>query len=139
MIFLDSSFLVAYAVQGDSNHSASVELMEDVVGSTYGPPVISDYIFDETATVIFLRTKELRKSGSVGDAMLKSFRVLRVDEVAFGAAWRRFRSQKGTRYSFTDCTTIELMHRYGVGYIATFDRKFGGRKEFAALGVEQAD
>lgn len=94
--------------------------MRDVVDSAYGPPLISDYVFDETATVTFLRTKELRKARLVGDTMLKAFRMLKVDDEVFRAAWQRFRSQKGTKYSFTDCTSVELMQQNNIRSIATF-------------------
>ena len=113
--------------------------MHDIVNSVYGPPVISDYIFDETTTVVFLRTRELRKARSVGEAMLKAFRMLRIDDQAFRTSWRRFRSQKGTRFSFTDCTTVELMIQNGVNRIATFDEEFGANREFTAVGVQKAD
>lgn len=134
MIFLDSSFLVALEVDGDTNHSRAMEVMQDVVNSTYGPPVISDYIFDETATVTLTRTKNIVMARLVGEAMLKAFRMLNVDDGVFKEAWRRFRSQRGTKYSFTDSTTIELMQRNNIRNIATFDREFEGRNEFAVVG-----
>ncbi|MDV3278462.1 MAG: PIN domain-containing protein [Nitrososphaerales archaeon] len=134
MIFLDSSFLVAFGVDGDANHSRSVEVMRDIVNSAYGPPVISDYVFDETTTVTFLRTKELKKARVVGDAMLKAFRMLKVDDEVFRRAWQEFRSQKGTRYSFTDSTTVELMRQNNIRNIATFDREFRGYRELVVVG-----
>lgn len=138
MIFLDSSFLVAYTVDGDSNHSKAIELMRGIVDSVHGPPVISDYVFDETVTVVFLRTRELQMAKSVGEAMLRAFRMLRVDGQAFRDAWKRFRSQKGTKYSFTDCATVELMLQNGVNNIATFDEELGANKGFTAVGVRKA-
>jgi predicted nucleic acid-binding protein len=137
MIFLDSSFLVAYAVDGDSNHTEAAELMGEIADSVYGPPVISDYVFDETATVTFLRTGELQKAKSVGDAMLRAFRMFRVDERTFREAWRRFRGQRGTKYSFTDCTTLEVMAQNGVTRIATFDREFRTAKGVEVMGARQ--
>jgi len=135
VIFLDSSLLVAFEVDGDTNHSKAVEVIRDVVNSAYGPPIISDYVFDETATVTFLRTKELRKARLAGDTMLKAFRMLKVDDEVFRAAWQKFRSQKGTKYSFTDCTSVELMQQNGIRSIATFDREFRSYKGFDVVGV----
>lgn len=106
------------------NHAKSVELMRDVVNAAYGPPVTSDYIFDETATVTFLRTKSLKTARLVGDSMLKAFRILRVDEAIFQAAWLIFKNQKGTTFTFTDSTTIELMQQNDIRNIATFDGEF---------------
>ncbi len=135
MIFLDSSFLVAFVVDGDVNHSKAVEVMRDVVNAAYGPPIISDFVFDETATVTFLRTKELRKARLVGDTMLRAFRMLKVDDEVFRAAWQKFRSRKETKYSFTDCTSAELMQKNDIRSIATFDREFRSYKEFEVVGV----
>ncbi|MBI4258688.1 MAG: PIN domain-containing protein [Thaumarchaeota archaeon] len=99
MIFLDSSFLVAFMVDGDINHAKAAEVMQDVVNAAYGPPVISDYVFDETATVTFVRTGGLQKAGLAGEALLKAFRMLKVDDRVFLEAWQKFKSQKGTKYS----------------------------------------
>ncbi len=134
MIFLDSSFLVAFEVEGDTNHTKAAVLMREVVGLAYGPPVISDYVFDETVTVTLLRTRNLQKARLVGDSMLDAFRMLKVDDQIFRQAWQQFRRQKGTRCSFTDSTTVELLHRNGIRNIATFDEEFRGSKEFFVLG-----
>jgi uncharacterized protein len=135
MIFLDSSFLVAFEVAGDANHTKAAELMREVVDEAYGPPVISDYVFDETVTVTFVRAKSLQKARLVGDSLLKAFRVLNVDDAIFHGAWTRFGSQSGTKYSFTDCTTVELMQRHKIREIATFDREFKDASEFRVQGL----
>jgi len=135
VIFLDSSFIIAFEVDSDTNHAKAVELMADVAKAAYGPAIISDYIFDEVVTVTLVRTRSLPKTKLVGDAMLKSFRILRVDETAFRNAWRRFKAQKRTRLSFTDATTVELMQQNGVGNIATFDGDFSGSKVYKVLGL----
>ena len=134
MIFLDSSFLVAFEVEGDSNHSKAAASMEDIAGSIHGEPAISDYVFDETVTVTLVRTGDLRKATLVGRSMLESFRILRVDESIFQKAWRRFRNQKGTTFSFTDSTTIELMQENGIKNLATFDKEFSLRG-FVIIGL----
>ncbi len=135
MIFLDSSFLVAFEVDGDSNHDRAVEIMGDVVRSAYGPPVISDYVFDETTTVTLVRTGDLRKATLVGEAMLKAFRMLRVEEEVFHRAWQMFRRQKRTRYSFTDSTTLELLQRNSIRNIATFDKEFQSTGDLVVVGA----
>lgn len=98
--------------------------MREIVRSAYGDPVISDYVFDETVTVTLVKTRSVGKARAVGESLLDSFRVLRVDEPIFRRAWRRFANQKGTRFSFTDSTTIVLMEENGIGHLATFDREF---------------
>jgi predicted nucleic acid-binding protein len=136
MIFLDSSFLVAFEVDGDSNHASATKVMREVARGARGSPVISDYVFDEVVTVTFVRTKSLSKARLVGDGLLESFRMLRVSDEVFKEAWQRFRNQKGTRLSFTDSTTVELMMQNEIDNIATFDRGFQSAGEFAVLGPE---
>ncbi len=101
--------------------------MQDIASSIHGEPAISDYVFDETVTVTLVRTGDLGKARLVGESMLESFRILRVDESIFQRAWRRFRNQKGTTFSFTDSTTIELMQENGIKNLATFDKEFSSR------------
>ncbi len=134
MIFLDSSFLVAFEVEGDINHSKAAKLMSHIARAIYGTPFISDYVFDEVVTVTFLRTKNLSKARLIGDAMLKAFDVLKVDDAIFRSAWRRFREQKDTKFSFTDATTAELMQQNAIENIATFDRDFQETHQFVVLG-----
>jgi len=134
MIFLDSSFLIAFEVENDANHAKARGLMHDIAELAYGRAVISDYIFDEVVTVTLTRTKSVSKARLVGDSMLKSFRIYRVSDDVFEAAWNHFREQKNTKFSFTDSTTTELMRQNSIGSIATFDREFRESTEFSVLG-----
>ena len=124
MIFLDTSFLISFEVEKDANHEKAVALMEKIVGEEYGEPLISDYIFDETVTVSLVRSKSLRKAAFVADALVSSFQILRVDDSIFERARSLFKAQKRTRLSFTDCSTITLMHKAAIRNIATFDKDF---------------
>src|SRR5215472_15423617 len=134
MIFLDSSFLIAFEVETDTNHAKARVLMREIADLAHGPAVISDYIFDEVVTVTLARTKSVAKARLVGDSMLKSFKIYRVSDDVFEAAWSHFREQKNTKFSFTDSTTTELMRQNGIGAIATFDREFRESTEFSVLG-----
>lgn len=134
MIFLDSSFLIGFEVETDTNHTKARGLMREIAKMAYGPTVISDYIFDEVVTVTFARTKSISKARLVGDAMMASFRMLRVNEDVFQTAWGRFRDQKSTKFSFTDTTTTELMNQNDIRTIATFDKEFKDSTDFSVLG-----
>jgi predicted nucleic acid-binding protein len=124
MIFLDSSFIISFQVEEDSNHSSAVRVMHDIVGGKYGRPFLSDYIFSETVTVIFSKTKSLQKAVKTGEEMKNSYDIRRVDESSLEGAWGIFKKQTGTRFSFADCTTIRLLLETGVKNIATFDGEF---------------
>src|SRR3989344_4009054 len=131
MIFLDTSFLVAVEVEGDQNHRRAVDIKEAIKKGEFGEVVISDYIFDETVTVTFVRTRDLQKTVFAGENLRNSAKMIQVDNFIFEEAWGLFRRQKNTKLSFTDCTNVSIIKKYGIKNIETFDkdfRKVGGVK-----------
>ena len=123
MIFLDSSFLISFEVEKDSNHVKAVKIMHDILNHKYGSPVISDYIFDETVTMTLAKT-DLKKAIAAGKGMKMSYEMKKIDERLFEESWKTFADQIKTRLSFTDCTIISLMREKGIRNIATFDEDF---------------
>lgn len=124
MIFLDTSLLVAYAVSGDSNHEKSVKIVDEIAEGKFGKAVASDYVFDETVTVILVRTKSLERAVRAGELIKESVELWKTDETAFDMAWELFSGQKETHFSFTDCTIIAQMSLNGIDRLATFDTEF---------------
>lgn len=124
MIFIDSSVLVAFAVEKDSNHQKALKLLEKLVVGEFGTIFTSDYIFDETTTVIFARSKSIKEAILAGEYILNSTNLLKVEEESFKDAWAQFKNQKLTKLSFTDCTNLSLMKNRGIRNIATFDGEF---------------
>jgi len=124
VIFLDSSVLVSYEVDGDINHEKAVKLIREIAKGKFGEVFTSDYIFDETITVTFVKAKSLSKAITVGNYIKDSTEVLKVDESIFENAWELFKKQKETKLSFTDCTTLNVMEENKILTIATFDEDF---------------
>ncbi len=85
---------------------------------------MTDYIFNETVTVSMMRIKDLGKVKWIGNYLLNSLKLIRIEEDVFFDAWSIFQSQKGTRLGFTDCTTIATMRHNDIENIATFDKDF---------------
>ena len=123
-IFLDSSFFCAYKNRDDVHHENSVKVMESIANQHHGRPVTTDYIFDETLTVL-MRKANKSVAVDVGDLILNSEIVfVEIDKIVFEAAWKIF--QKTKNLSFTDCTNIAFMKIFGLEKIATFDKGFSG-------------
>ena len=129
MIFIDSSVLVAYGIKDDINHKRAEELMEKIVAGKFGSAVTSDYIFDETVTAILMMSKSKDKAIFAGNIIKESMEILKVDEGIFEGSWKMFKSQKASRFSFTDCTTIAAINAKNVEDLASFD------KEFEKIGI----
>ncbi len=138
MIFLDSSFLVSVEVEADQNHERAIGIRDEIIKGKFGKAVISDYIFDETVTVTFGRTKDLKKTVLVGTGLRESAEMLKIDDENFEDAWSLFKKQKTTKFSFTDCSTIAVMKAKDIKNIATFDKDFAKVKNLNVIGFEQA-
>ncbi len=124
MIFLDSSLIVAYLNDVDENHAKALKIIRDIDRDRYGTSVITDYIFDEVATVMLVRIKRIEKVVEAGDALLGTNLMLRINEHLFSSAWKIFKEQKKPALSFTDCTSIAVCRANGISTIATFDEDF---------------
>ena len=133
MILLDSSFLVAVEVATDQNHEYAIKLMDKIINGEFGDAIISDYIFDETISVTFNKTKALSKAILVGESLNKSCNLLKVSEVIFNKSWETFKKQKNKKLSFTDCTNLALMKEHNIKYIANFDKEFTKVKEIKVV------
>ena len=134
MIFIDTSVFVAYIVDKDTNHEKAVSLMEEIVVGGHGPAITSEYVFDETVTVVLVRSKSLDSAVRTGNSIRESMPVIDIDNIIFEAAWNRFRGQKNTRFSFTDCTILEMVENNHIEELATFDEEFKGSSRFKVAG-----
>jgi predicted nucleic acid-binding protein len=125
-IFLDTSALVAYYNRDDSLHDAATGVMNEFLSGKI--PVtkffVSDYVFDETVTVIECVLRKHDLALEVGEALRASPRtmILRVDEPIFEASWKLFRNTSDA--SFTDCTSFVLIKSLGIQAAFTFDGHF---------------
>ncbi len=124
MIILDSSFLVAFYNTNDQNHVKAVGLMKEIIAGKFGVVVISDYIFDEVVTVALIKLKSLKEATRIGNSLLSAVMVLTIDKSLFDSTWNRFKTQRSTHLSFTDCSILEMASKNDIDYIATFDKEF---------------
>ena len=122
-LFLDTTFLVAYYNERETNLARVVELLKNIETKQFGASYISDYIFDETITLLkkYLGNK---RATDKGIGILKSNELLKVDSQVFADAWNL--SKKFDGLSFTDCTNVALMKHYNIDFIATYDSGFDG-------------
>lgn len=125
---MDTSVWIAARNLDDVNHLRAKEILTSMLKGELGEIYTSDYILDEVVTLMLKRTKRLELAIEMGEYILKSPRIrkLRVTEEIFDDAWKKFKSLKGKLMSFTDCTSLVLMEKRGIEYIASFDSGFDG-------------
>ncbi len=134
MIFLDSSFLIAYYNSLDKHRKKAVEIMGDLIAGKYGDPCISDYVFDEVITIFSIRFKNKSLAVTVGEILIESLEIVNVGDKLFDDAWGIFKEQKNTNFSFTDCTILAIMQEHRFSHIATFDEDFQKFKGIKIIG-----
>lgn len=120
-VLLDTSFLVAFYDLDDVKHARAVELLAELEAGSYGGLFISDYIFDETITLL-KKYVGIHKTNEIGNYLLNSVEMANVDKEVFKHTWEL--SKKFEKLSFTDCSSICLIKYYNITYIATFDSDF---------------
>jgi len=135
MIFLDSSLIVAYSNEADENHAKALQVVKDVNRGRYGTPVITDYVFDEVVTVMLVKTKNTGQVTELGEKLLGTNLLFRVDEDLFNLAWSIFKEQRKPMLTFTDCTSVVVCRSNGISNMATFDEDLQRIGEFKIIGL----
>lgn len=124
MIFLDSSAIIAFKNADDIHHKSAVRVFERIANGEYGQAVITEFIFSEVVTVLFLRM-DLETAAAAGRVLeeAEEISVLAASSL-FESGWRVFQEQHGTELSFVDASSIACMLERGIKFIATFDKDF---------------
>ena len=127
-IFVDTSVFVALRNADDEFHERSKELMKRALKSEFGRIYTSDYVIDEAVTTALVRTKRHDFAVDLGKYVIESPRIikLRVEDDSFREAWEKFQSLKDKTMSFTDCTSLALIEKFGINQILSFDADFDG-------------
>lgn len=71
--FLDTSFIIAYAINTDNQHKKT-ELLEDIILNK--PCYINNSILNECITVSYNKTKDLKISQEVYYILIDNFKIL---------------------------------------------------------------
>lgn len=127
-IFVDTGVFVALRNADDEFHERSKELMKRALKSEFGRIYTSDYVIDEAVTTALVRTRRHDFAVDLGKYVIESPRIikLRVEDDSFREAWGKFQSLKDKTMSFTDCTSLALIEKFGIKQILSFDADFDG-------------
>lgn len=125
MIFVDTSAWFALKDPKDRFHDEAVVFYDEIATGKHGSLLVSDYILDETATLLMdVKGKEVAATFLNEALGSKSVRLVWVDPQLFYQALNTFKSRSERQWSFTDCTSFELMHRLKIKGAFAFDRHF---------------
>jgi uncharacterized protein len=125
MILIDTGAWYALTDPQERHHGHAVALYARLTKGEHGRMVTSDYILDETYTLIRMRlgvepVKRLRDL--LGQS--SSIQVVRVSDNDFERSVDLMLAQEDKRWSLTDCTSFVLMKDLEIRDAFTFDHNF---------------
>ena len=125
MIFVDTSAWYALKATDDGFHDDAVSFHDELMSGRQGSLVVTDYVLDETATLLMDRKGGNVAAGFLDEALAsKSVRLIWVSPDLFHEAIKAFKNAGDRRWSFTDCTSFQLMHRLKISDAFAFDEHF---------------
>ncbi|NLX99814.1 MAG: PIN domain-containing protein [Rhodopirellula sp.] len=124
MIFVDTSAFLARYIENDQFHDAATAYW-DTLASGSTPCVTSNFVIDETITLLARRTTGRfateRARQIYASAALQVLRPDEADETAAVVILERYADHE---FSFTDCLSFVLMRRHRISEAFTFDAHF---------------
>jgi predicted nucleic acid-binding protein len=123
-VFMDSAGFLALWDAGDEHHTAAARLQEELT-SNRRRFVTSDYVVDETATLLLVRHSHSAATDFL-DTVERS-EALRLEWIGperFHAAAGLFRRHADKEWSFTDCVSFTLMRELRIRDAFTSDHHF---------------
>jgi uncharacterized protein len=121
MIFVDTGAWFASIVPSDINH----KLSSAWITQNTQPLLTTDYVVDETLTLLRSRRESLR-ARSLGEAFfsgaLADLYFLTEEDIR--QTWQVFRKFSDKEWSFTDCSSRVVMSKLGITDAFAFDHHF---------------
>lgn len=129
LVFVDTSAWVAMGLKKDKvNHARAISFLAKMKEEG-AIMVTSDYVLDETFTVLMSRKVELDnivlfQKTLENNMQAGTLRLVSVDDDVFKHAWAEFRRYYEHAVSFTDCTSYVIANRIQADCMFSFDAHF---------------
>jgi predicted nucleic acid-binding protein len=126
LIFIDTTVWVGSADSNDEFHDSSAEIVKAVRLGALPLALITDFIIDETVTILGKRKGVgAEQAREVGRKIVSSPRVFTVfiDEALLIETLERYPNFRG-KLSFTDVCSVVVMEKYGVKEVYSHDTDF---------------
>jgi predicted nucleic acid-binding protein len=130
MIFIDTSAFLALENRKDEYHRSALMFRDSLLESMESL-VTSDYVLDESYTIIRLRAGH--KIAVQFGEMIQATGLIEIKYLTkeiLQEAWHIFKSFSDKEFSFTDCTSFALMESLQIKTVFTFDDHFNQYGKF---------
>ncbi|MCI4320250.1 MAG: PIN domain-containing protein [Thermoplasmata archaeon] len=122
---MDTSAWFALLYEKAQQRPEATLTFAEIERGRYGTPVTTDYVLDETFTLLRLKagmTPVVRLSTLLRAS--PSVRRVRVGEATFEDSLKLMLSRPDQRWSFTDCTSFVIMRETHIPRAFTWDHNF---------------
>lgn len=120
--FVDTSFIIAYAISTDDQHGKA-ELLEDIILSNNC--YINNNVLNECVTVSYNKTKNLEISQEIYYILTDNFKILNEYNILnYTSKTMDIFIKHNGKLSFTDAGIITTMLENNIGDLLTFDNQF---------------
>jgi uncharacterized protein len=138
VIFLDTSFIVAFFNEDDTLHQDAQTLIKNTL--TRDPLIrfyLTDYIFDELITLLKIRNVPKGSIREIGDKLLHSklWKIIKLTEKDFEMTWKLVKKYSDKAWSFTDISSFHIMSSYSIPFYLSYDQHFAEYPKIKKWGV----
>ncbi|MBQ2832584.1 type II toxin-antitoxin system VapC family toxin [Methanobrevibacter sp.] len=129
--FFDSSFIIALALDNDSNKSKALELTDLLSEECY----IGDNVIEEVVNVVNLKG-DANKAETIYYFMMDNFKVINEHEISnYNTKTIKVFNKFNGKLSYTDSSMIVTVLEYDIDYLVTFDNEFKREERINVMGI----
>ncbi len=127
MIFLDTSFIVAFFNTKDKNYIQARTIIKETMEINPNTLfVYSDYIFDELITLLKKKHQPINQIMEIGENILNSniWKRITLTNEHFLQTWEMCKAYEDKLWSFTDISSFILMKEMNIRFYLSYDKHF---------------
>ena len=123
---IDTSALLSMLYKRDASHKQAQKISQSLNKDRQKVAVITDYILDETLTLIKDRVghREAVKFGKLVFSAQTKLKLVYLSNKLIRKAFELFVRYSDKGFSFTDCASFAVMQHYKITQAFTFDKHF---------------
>lgn len=129
--FFDSSFIIALALDNDSNKSKALELTDLLSEECY----IGDNVIEEVVNVVNLKGDAI-KAETLYNFMMDNFKIINEHEIPnYNTKTIKVFKKFNGKLSYTDSSMIVSVLEHNIDYLVTFDNEFKREERINVIGI----
>lgn len=129
--FFDSSFIIALALDNDSNKSKALELTDLLSEECY----IGDNVIEEVVNVVNLKG-DANKAETLYNFMMDNFKIINEHEIPnYNTKTIKVFKKFNGKLSYTDSSMIVSVLEHNLDYLVTFDNEFKREERINVIGI----